>query len=174
MEAYLRLNSSLPTDMIRHGLFIGAFVAIAPRLTAQTSGKAPSQIVRAARVKHLADSLAPLGSKSAPLGQGANFSYTLWHRDTSGGLERHEAWADVLVVQSGSATILAGGVQDGATESSPGEWRGGTARGATRQVIRAGDVVTTPAGTPHQMILAPGEKISYIVFKIAAAQTRTP
>jgi mannose-6-phosphate isomerase-like protein (cupin superfamily) len=160
--------------MILRTLFIGAFVAIAPTLSAQSSAKAPSEIVRAARLKQLTDSLAPLGSKSTPLGQGANFVYTLWHRDTSGGLERHDAWADVLVVQSGSATILAGGVHDGATERSPGEWRGGTARGATRQVIRAGDVVTTPAGTPHQMILAPSEKISYIVFKIAAAQTRTP
>ena len=70
--------------------------------------------------------------------------------------------------------MLTGGVQEGATESTPGEWRGGTVRGATRQVIRAGDVVTTPAGTPHQLILAPGEKVSYIVFKISAAPTRTP
>ena len=46
--------------------------------------------------------------------------------------------------------------------------RGGTARGATRQAIRAGDVVTTPAGTPHQMLLAPGERITYIAFKVAA------
>ena len=151
-----------------------ASVLVVPSLTAQPKNTAPSQVVSAARLKHIADSLAPLGSKSAALGQGANFTYTLWHRDASGGLERHEAWADVLVIQSGSATILAGGIQEGAAESSPGEWRGGTSRGATRQVIRAGDVVTTPAGTPHQMILAPGEKISYIVFKIAAAQNRTP
>lgn len=155
-------------------IFLVSSLFVVPRLTAQPKSAAPSHIVSAARLKHLADSLAPLGSKSAPLGQGATFVYTLWHRDASGGLERHDAWADVLVVQSGSATILAGGVQEGAAESSPGEWRGGTSRGATRQVIRPGDVITTPAGTPHQMILAPGEKISYIVFKIAAAQNRTP
>jgi mannose-6-phosphate isomerase-like protein (cupin superfamily) len=135
---------------------------------------AQSKVSSAAQLKHLADSLAPLGSKSAPLGQGQNYNYAIWHRDTSGGLERHDAWADVLLVQSGSATILSGGVQEGATESSPGEWRGGTARGATKQIIRAGDVITTPAGTPHQMILARGEKISYIVFKISAAPSRTP
>jgi mannose-6-phosphate isomerase-like protein (cupin superfamily) len=149
-------------------------VLIVPSLTAQATSRAPSQVVPAARLKQLIDSLAPLGSKSAALGQGANFTSALWHRNTSGGLERHEGWADVLVVQSGSATMLTGGVQEGATESTPGEWRGGTARGATRQVIRAGDVVTTPAGTPHQLILAPGEKVSYIVFKISAVPTRTP
>jgi mannose-6-phosphate isomerase-like protein (cupin superfamily) len=92
----------------------------------------------------------------------------MWHRDTSGGLERHEAWTDVLIIQSGSATILSGGIQEGATESSPGEWRGGTARGATRQTVRAGDIVTTPAGTPHQMLLAPGERVAYVAIKVAA------
>lgn len=129
---------------------------------------APSQVVSAHRLRQLGDSLTPAGSKSAPLGGGSNFTYAMWHRDTSGGLERHDAWTDILVVESGSATILSGGVQEGATESSPGEWRGGTARGATRQAIRAGDVVTTPAGTPHQMMLAPGERITYIAIKVAA------
>ena len=52
--------------------------------------------------------------------------------------------------------------------ATPGEWRGGTARGATRQRIGAGDVVTIPAGTPHQFILSPGEQITYIAFKVAA------
>ena len=74
----------------------------------------------------------------------------------------------VVVIQSGSATLLTGGAQDGATESSPGEWRGGSVRSATRQAIRAGDIVTTPAGTPHQMLLAKGERITYVVFKVAA------
>jgi hypothetical protein len=152
--------------LVRSGLLTICIATSA--LSAQTA-KSPSQISSATRLKQLADSLKPLGSKSAPLGQGQNYNYTMWARDTSGGLERHEAWTDVLVVQSGSATILSGGVQEGAKENTPGEWRGGTARGATRQVIRAGDVVTTAAGTPHQMILAPGEKITYIVFKIAAS-----
>ena len=153
--------------MSRFPLFALATLLVADVLPAQPRQTAPANVVRAERLKQLRDSLTP-GSKSVPLGQGSNFTYTIWHRDTSGGLERHEAWTDVLVIQSGSATILSGGVQEGASESSPGEWRGGTARGATRQVIRAGDIVTTPAGTPHQMVLAPGEQITYVVFKVAA------
>ena len=153
--------------MSRFTLFTFATLLVAGVLPAQPRQTAPAEVVRAERLKQLRDSLTP-GSKSAALGRGSNFNYTIWHRDTSGGLERHDAWTDVLMIQSGSATILSGGVQEGASESSPGEWRGGTARGATRQVIRAGDIVTTPAGTPHQMILAPGEQISYVVFKIAA------
>ncbi len=135
---------------------------------AQRGPMPPAEMVHAARLKQLGDSLTPGASRTAQLGRGPNFTYAITHRDTSGGLERHEAWTDILVIESGSATLLSGGVQEGATETSPGEWRGGTARGATRQAIRAGDVVTTPAGTPHQMLLAPGERITYIAFKVAA------
>jgi hypothetical protein len=135
---------------------------------AQRGPTAPSEVVRARRLKQLGDSLTPGASRTAQIGRGPNFTYAITHRDTSGGLERHDAWTDILVIETGSASILSGGVQEGATESSPGEWRGGTARGATKQAIRAGDVVTTPAGTPHQMLLAPGERITYIAFKVAA------
>jgi len=161
--------------MSRFTFFALATLLVAQILPAQPRQTAPAEVVRAERLKQLRDSLTP-GSKSLALGQGSNFTYTIWHRDTTGGLERHEAWTDVLVIQSGSGTILSGGVQEGASESSPGEWRGGTARGVTRQVIRAGDIVTTPAGTPHQMILAPGEQITYVVFKVAAqpSSSRSP
>jgi mannose-6-phosphate isomerase-like protein (cupin superfamily) len=145
-----------------------ALLTCAGALPAQRGPTPPAETVPAARLKQLGDSLTPGASRTAQLGRGPNFTYAITHRDTSGGLERHEAWTDILVIESGSATLLSGGVQEGATESSPGEWRGGTARGATRQAIRAGDVVTTPAGTPHQMLLAPGERITYIAFKVAA------
>ena len=143
-------------------------LACATGLQAQRGPMPPAEMVHAARLKQLGDSLTPGASRTAQLGRGPNFTYAITHRDTSGGLERHEAWTDILVIESGSATLLSGSVQEGATETSPGEWRGGTARGATRQTIRAGDVVTTPAGTPHQMLLAPGERITYIAFKVAA------
>ena len=149
-------------------LLVMILLATAGPLSAQRGATAPAEVVHAQRLKQLGDSLTPGASRTAQIGRGPNFTYAITHRDTSGGLERHEAWTDILVIETGSATILSGGVQEGATESSPGEWRGGTARGATRQAIRAGDVVTTPAGTPHQMLLAPGEKITYIAFKVAA------
>ncbi len=126
------------------------------------------------RVSQLGDSLTPAAGKSTSLGRGPNFNYVLWHRDSSSaGLERHDAWSDIVIVESGSATMLTGGTMDGATEASPGEWRGGTARGATRQLIRAGDIVTTPAGTPHQMLLGPGQRITYVTIKVAAAAEAT-
>ena len=149
-----------------------AFLLVACTATAQSSPTPPAEVVRAARLKQLGDSITPGASRTAQIGRGPNFTYALTHRDSSGGLERHDAWTDILVIQSGSATYLSGGVQEGARETSPGEWRDGTARGATRQKIAAGDVVTVPAGTPHQFILSAGEQITYIAFKVAAPSRR--
>jgi hypothetical protein len=145
-----------------------AFLVIAFAAAAQTAPTAPAEVVSAFRLKQLGDSITPGASRTAQIGRGPNFTYALTHRDSSGGLERHDAWTDILVIQSGSATYLSGGIQEGATAATPGEWRGGTARGATRQRIAAGDVVTVPAGTPHQFILSAGEQITYIAFKVAA------
>jgi mannose-6-phosphate isomerase-like protein (cupin superfamily) len=149
-------------------LFVGvSLVASALALSAQTP-MPPAEIVSSQRLRQLGDSLTPGASRTARLGKGPGFTYGITHRDSTGGLERHDAWTDVFIVESGSATLLTGGVQVGATESTPGEWRGGTARGAVRAALHAGDIATIPAGTPHQMILAPGERITYVAVKVAA------
>ena len=154
--------------MSRRTLATLAICFAAHNLSAQAKSMPPAEVVKAARLKQLGDSLTPGASKTAQISRGPNFTYAITHRDTSGGLERHDAWTDILVILSGSASILSGGVQEGATENTPGEWRGGTARGATVQAMHAGDVITTPAGTPHQMVLARGEKVTYVAFKVAA------
>jgi mannose-6-phosphate isomerase-like protein (cupin superfamily) len=41
-------------------------------------------------------------------------------------------------------------------------------KGSTTSAVHVGDVVVIPAGTPHQMLLAPGERVTYIAFKVAA------
>jgi len=155
-------------NLMRAPTFAAALLLIAGIAAAQSAPTSPAEVVRAVRLKQLGDSITPGASRTAQIGRGPNFTYALTHRDSSGGLERHDAWTDILVIQSGSATYLSGGVQEGASAATPGEWRGGTARGATRQRIGAGDVVTVPAGTPHQFILSPGEQITYIAFKGAA------
>ena len=152
---------------MRFQVAVLSLFVVAPALEAQTP-MPPAEIVPAVRLRQLGDSLTPGASRTAQLGKGPGFTFGITHRDSTGGLERHDEWTDVFVVQSGSATLLTGGVQVGGTESSPGEWRGGTARGAVRAAIKAGDMATIPAGTPHQMILAPGERITYVAVKVAA------
>lgn len=149
-------------------IFVGMSLFGSAAVLSAQAAMPPAEIVSAQRLKQLGDSLTPGASRTAQLGKGPGFTFGITHRDSTGGLERHEAWTDIFIVESGSATILTGGVQVGATQSSPGEWRGGTARGAVRAAIHAGDMATIPAGTPHQMILVPGEHISYVAVKVAA------
>jgi mannose-6-phosphate isomerase-like protein (cupin superfamily) len=129
---------------------------------------APATITSADRLRAIGDSLSPAASRTAQLGKGSGYTYAVTHRDSSGGIERHRDWTDVFVVEAGSATMFTGGVNDDASETSPGEYRGGSIRGGTRAAIKAGDLVVVPAGTPHQMLLSPTERISYLAFKIAA------
>ncbi len=143
-------------------------MAIVPALGAQAAKLAKAAtVITPAQLHHTADSLPRGASRTAQLGGGSGYTYALTQRDSSGGVERHADWTDMFVVQSGKARILTGGTIDGGKEASPGEWRGGTIAGGTTRAIAPGDVVIVPAGTPHQMILAPGTRIAYLAFKIA-------
>jgi len=144
----------------------------ATRATAQTSTP-EAQIITPKRLATIGDSLPPAASRTAQLGKGDGYTYALTQRDSSGGIESHRDWNDVFVVQRGAATLFSGGALVGAKEASPGEMRGGTIRGGTRRAIGPGDVVVVPAGTPHQMLLEPGHRISYLAFKVAASNGAT-
>ncbi|HVX41798.1 MAG TPA: hypothetical protein VHB25_19715 [Gemmatimonadaceae bacterium] len=140
-------------------------LAIAPAVGAQAVK--PATIITPAQLRHTADSLPRAASRTAQLGGGPGYTYALTQRDSTGGVERHADWTDEFVVQSGHATELTGGTIAGGKEASPGEWRGGVIKGGEKRAIGPGDVVIVPAGTPHQMLLAPGARISYLAFKIA-------
>jgi mannose-6-phosphate isomerase-like protein (cupin superfamily) len=142
-------------------------LAAAQRSTPTPTPAAPAQLLAPARLTAIGDSLSPAASRTAQLAQGPGYTYAVTHRDSTGGLELHAAWSDVFVIESGSATELSGGRMLDAREASPGEWRGGRVEGATRAALHPGDVVVIPAGTPHQMLLAPGERVTYLAFKIA-------
>jgi mannose-6-phosphate isomerase-like protein (cupin superfamily) len=125
----------------------------------------------ATRLVAIGDSLTPASSRTAQIGRGPGYTFAVTHRDSTGGLEQHADWTDIFVIEAGSATLLSGGVLEGGKEATPGELRGGTARGATRAPLHVGDVVVIPAGTPHQMLLSAGERVSYLAFKVARTST---
>ena len=125
------------------------------------------QILSAARLAALADSL-PAGPLTAhQIARFEGLSNMIGRRDTSGVNERHEAFADIFVVQRGHARLLYGGTVEGEKASGAGEWRGGTIRNGTEADLRTGDIVVIPAGIPHQLLLSPGENFYYFVFKVA-------
>ena len=153
---------------VRLVLVLVLVLATVSALPARAQSASPAAIVMSAsRLIAIGDSLSPAASRTAQLGRGPGYTYGLTHRDSSGGLEVHADWTDIFVIEAGTATILTGGALEGARESSRGEWRGGVLTGGTRAAVKTGDIVVIPAGTPHQMLLADGERVSYIAFKVA-------
>ncbi len=95
-----------------------------------------------------------------------NRTFMVAHREGSGVAEWHEKQADVMFISSGQITMVYGGTIVDAKTTAPGEMRGPSIRGGTEAKLGAGDVLHIPAKVPHQMILAPGAKVTYFVTKV--------
>ena len=70
-------------------------------------------------------------------------------RDGPGQAEIHERETDIFYVVEGRAVVEIGGELLEPREVAPGEIRGTKLRGAERQRIGKGDVLTIPHGVPH-------------------------
>ncbi|MGD0871719.1 MAG: hypothetical protein ABSB88_19370 [Bryobacteraceae bacterium] len=97
-----------------------------------------------------------------------NHALSISHRDKNGVVEVHEKLVDVLVVQSGEATLVVGGEVIGSRTTGPGEIQGDSIKGGVSKKVSTGDVIHIPAGVPHQFFLDPGKQITYFVVKVAA------
>jgi mannose-6-phosphate isomerase-like protein (cupin superfamily) len=95
-----------------------------------------------------------------------NFFEEVVYRDGTGSPEQHNHWNDNVIVQEGDATLVYGGTLSGATISANGEaGRGGAITGGQTLEMHPGDLVTIPAGIPHQMVLKPGTHFRFVVIK---------
>jgi mannose-6-phosphate isomerase-like protein (cupin superfamily) len=83
--------------------------------------------------------------------------------------EVHEKFADLFCVLAGKATLVTGGVVNGAMMVAPGETRGMSIEGGARQTMRAGDFAHVPAGTPHQMLVKAEDTITCLVMMLREA-----
>jgi mannose-6-phosphate isomerase-like protein (cupin superfamily) len=106
------------------------------------------------------------GSASETLKEYPQHIAMLSFRSRDGEAEVHERFADLFCVLAGTATLVTGGVVAEARIVAPGEARGTSIDGGTRQKLRAGDLIHVPAGTPHQMLLSGEETITSLVMKI--------
>jgi mannose-6-phosphate isomerase-like protein (cupin superfamily) len=87
-------------------------------------------------------------------------------RTGSGQVELHENDADIFFIQSGEGTLITGGTIVGEKTTAPHEVRGSSIRGGKEIHLAAGDVVTIPPKTPHQVKLEPGKEIVYLAVKV--------
>jgi mannose-6-phosphate isomerase-like protein (cupin superfamily) len=88
------------------------------------------------------------------------------HRLNSGEAEIHDVATDIFYIQSGSGTFVIGGKVVNAKTPRPSETRGPSIEGGTNRKLSVGDIVVIQPKTPHQIVLAPGEKIIYLVMKV--------
>jgi mannose-6-phosphate isomerase-like protein (cupin superfamily) len=88
------------------------------------------------------------------------------HREVSGKVELHKVKADVIVIQTGTATLVTGGEMLDPKDTAPNEVQGSSIKGGVSREIGPGDVIEIPAGVPHQFLLAPGTQITYLVVKV--------
>ena len=107
------------------------------------------------------------GLASETLGTWGNHLLLKTRREgSSGQAELHEKQADLIVVQSGHATIIIGGRILNGKPTAPNEIRGTSIEGGDRQSLQAGDVLHVPAKTAHQVLLDPGQTLDYVVLKV--------
>jgi mannose-6-phosphate isomerase-like protein (cupin superfamily) len=107
------------------------------------------------------------GSSGSTVADYGKYKIQLSVRTQSGGAEIHAHWDDVMTVEQGSATLVTGGtVADGSTDPNTGETHGARVDEGQSQLLKAGDVVTVRAGTPHQILVEPGSVYEAVVVKI--------
>jgi uncharacterized RmlC-like cupin family protein len=106
------------------------------------------------------------GLASETIGSWGNHLLLKTRRESSSGrAELHEKQADLIIVQSGHATIIVGGKILNGQTTAPNEIRGTSIEGGERQSLKAGDVVHVPVKTPHQVIDT-SPAFDYIVLKV--------
>ena len=119
-----------------------------------------------AKEKELVGKMGDKKMASATLETYGNHLTMLAHREGNGEVEVHEKMADVILVESGEATLMVGGTVVGGHPTTPGEIRGTSITGGEKKMLGAGDAVHIPAKVPHQMMVADGKKITYFVVKV--------
>jgi mannose-6-phosphate isomerase-like protein (cupin superfamily) len=105
----------------------------------------------------------PAGTKILNFG---DHTMQIGHRDGNGRVEVHQKVSDVLVVQSGAATLQTGGEVVDPVTTGPNEIQGSSIKGGVKRDLVPGDVIEIPAGVPHQFFIAPGGQITYFVLKV--------
>lgn len=113
-------------------------------------------------------------AKASPTGMAADnmddfgtYHTMLAVRVHTGPAERHQLWADQMIVNKGTVTLVIGGnMQDEHPNGTrPGETLGAGIQGGTEIVLHPGDIVHIPANVPHWVKLAPGDTTTYLIFK---------
>ena len=121
------------------------------------------------REQVLSKNVQPDHSSRETLADYHDHRFRLLYRDGDGYPEQHDNIIDIVIVQTGEATLVLGGTMIGQKQSSgAGEWTGMRLEGGATHPLAAGDVVQIPARVPHSFLVPPGKHITYMLLKIPA------
>jgi mannose-6-phosphate isomerase-like protein (cupin superfamily) len=88
------------------------------------------------------------------------------HRAGDGSAELHETQVDILIVESGEATLVVGGTMVKPKTVKPHEVRGSSIQGGETKQLGPGDIIHIPAKMPHQLKIDTGKTFTYLVIKV--------
>lgn len=153
---------------MKAGKLIPIFTAalLAAPCFAQTSAQVFSGKDVSSQMTVLVQKAKASGASGVKLGDYGSHNIQLSTRAKSGGAELHARFDDIFVVTQGHATLITGGSLIDEKDGPNGESKGSGIRNGHTQVIQKGDIVNIPAGTPHQLKIAPGELYASIVIKV--------
>lgn len=80
---------------------------------------------------------------------GMRYLVSTGRRDSSGEVEVHAHYTDVIYVTDGAATFVTGGHLMQGKTVAPGELRGKSIEGGVSHQLEKGSLVVVPAGVPH-------------------------
>jgi mannose-6-phosphate isomerase-like protein (cupin superfamily) len=88
-------------------------------------------------------------SHGAVLVDGGRYMVHASRREGAGQAEVHALDTDIIYVLDGSATLVTGGTVVEGKNTAPDEVRGSSIAGGETRMLRKGDVIVVPNGTPH-------------------------
>lgn len=102
-----------------------------------------------------------------------NYQTSIVHREGDGDVEL-ESDAVLLIIESGQATLVGGKIAD-SKAAAPGEVGGSSMtfiKGGESTAVAEGDVVLIPANLPHQVLVAAGKRVTYLVIRQQRQESR--
>jgi mannose-6-phosphate isomerase-like protein (cupin superfamily) len=85
----------------------------------------------------------------------------LANRRGAGEVEVHARTNHVFIIVEGEATLVTGGTLVGAHQTAPDQTRAPSVQGGEAHHLTKGDVITSPAKTPHWFKEVPTQTIAY-------------
>jgi hypothetical protein len=109
----------------------------------------------------------PKGVGLEPIDDFGTYTSLLVVRVHTGDAEQHQLWADQMIVEKGTVTLVTGGTIVGphTVPNQPGEIRGTGIEGGKETTLHAGDIAHIPVNLPHWVKIPPGSTTTYLVFK---------